>query len=119
MPSTFTIEQLWAEHQAWWKEKDRHQREEDRLFEEELAWQVEEEWRQLEEEKQRLEEEKRKKLEEAERVYKAQLQEERCQREKGERKASVVEEDDEEMEREPSGSSKKVSDGLWKETTNW
>jgi hypothetical protein len=49
-------------------------------------------------------------LEEAERAYEAQLQEEECQREKGKWKASVVEEDDEDMEREPSGSNKKVSD---------
>jgi hypothetical protein len=80
-----------------------------------LAQQAEEERRQLEEEKQKLEEEKRKKLEEAERVYEAQLQEKRCWREKGKQKASVVEEDEEDMEKEPSGSNKKVSDKFSKE----
>jgi hypothetical protein len=69
----------------------------------------------LEEEKWRLEEEKRKKLEEAERVYEAQLQEERCQREKGKWKASMVEEDEEDTKKEPSGSNKKVSDKFLKE----
>jgi hypothetical protein len=64
----------------------------------------------LEEEKQRLEEEKRKKLEEAERVYKVQLQEERHWRKKGKQKASMVEENDEDTKKEPSGSNKKVSD---------
>jgi hypothetical protein len=80
-----------------------------------LAQQVEEERRQLEEEKWRLEEEKRKKLEEAERVYEVQLQEERCQREKGKRKASVVKENEEDMEKEPSGSNKRVSNKFPKE----
>jgi hypothetical protein len=69
----------------------------------------------LEEEKRRLEEEKRKKLEEAERVYEAQLQEERHWREKGKQKASMVEEDDEDMEKEPSSSNRKVSDWILKE----
>jgi hypothetical protein len=57
-----------------------------------------------------LEAEERKKLEEAEKAYKAQLQEEKCQREKEKRKASVVAENDEDMEREPSSSNKEVSD---------
>jgi hypothetical protein len=57
-----------------------------------------------------LEEEKRKKLEEVERAYEVQLQEERCQRKKGKWKASEVAEDDEDTEKEPSGSNKKVSD---------
>jgi hypothetical protein len=57
-----------------------------------------------------LEAEGRKKLEEAEKAYEAQLQEEKRQREKGKWKASIVEEDDEDAEREPSGSNKKVSD---------
>jgi hypothetical protein len=49
-----------------------------------------------------LEVEERKKLEEVEKAYKAQLQEEKHWREKGKRKTSVVEEDDEDMEREPA-----------------
>jgi hypothetical protein len=57
-----------------------------------------------------LEEEKRKKLEEVERAYKVQLQEKRHWREKGKRKASEVVEVDEDMEKELSGSNKKVSD---------
>jgi hypothetical protein len=57
-----------------------------------------------------LEAEERKKLEEAEKAYKAQLQEEKHWREKGKRKASVVVEDDEDMEREPSSSNKILSD---------
>jgi hypothetical protein len=57
-----------------------------------------------------LEAEERKKLEKAEKAYEAQLQEEKRQREKGKQKASIVEEDDEDMERKPSGSNKKVSD---------
>jgi colicin import membrane protein len=104
------IKKLQAEHCAQWEEENQYHAEEDRLFEEELACQAEEEQRQLEEEEQKLEEEKRRKLEEAERAYKAQLQEERCRREKGKRKASMVEEDKEDMEKELSGSNKKVSD---------
>jgi hypothetical protein len=71
---------------------------------------VEEERKRLEEEKQRLEEENRKKLEEVERVYKMQLQKKRHWKEKGKRKASMVEKDDEDMKKEPSSSNKKVSD---------
>jgi hypothetical protein len=71
--------------------------------------QAEEGWRQLEEEERKLEEEKRRKLEEVERAYKAQLQEKKCQREKGKRKAFAVTEDNEDTEKEPSGSNKKVS----------
>jgi RNA-binding protein 25 len=93
-----------------WEEKNRCHAKEDQLFEEELACQMEEEQRELEEEEWKLEEEKRRKLEEAERAYEAQLQEEERQREKGKWKASMVEEYNEDMEREPSGSNKKVSD---------
>jgi hypothetical protein len=75
---------------------------------------VEEERKRLEEKKRRLEVEERKKLEEAEKACKAQLQEEKHQREKGKWKASVVEEVDEDTEREPSGSNKKVSDWILK-----
>jgi hypothetical protein len=51
----------------------------------------------------------RKQLEEVEKVYKAQLQEEKHQKNKGKQKASKVAEDNKEMEKEPSGSNKKVS----------
>jgi primosomal protein N' len=78
-----------------------------RIFEEELVQQVEEERKRIEEKKWQLEAEERKKLEKAEKAYKTQLQEEKHQREKGKWKASVVEEDDEDMEREPSGSNKR------------
>jgi hypothetical protein len=54
--------------------------------------------------------EKRKKLEEAERVYEAHLQEEERWKEKGEQNVTKAVEDDEEMEKELSGSNKKVSD---------
>jgi hypothetical protein len=59
--------------------------------------------------------EKKEKLEEVEKAYKAQLQEERCQREKGKWKATEVKEDDKEKEKEPSSSNKKVSDWIFKE----
>jgi hypothetical protein len=53
--------------------------------------------------------EKKRKLEEAEKAYEAQLQEEKRQREKGKRKALEVEENNEEIEKEPGSSNKKVS----------
>jgi hypothetical protein len=53
--------------------------------------------------------EKRKQLEEVKKAYKAQLQEEKHWKDKGKQKASEVAEDNEETEKEPSGSSKKVS----------
>jgi hypothetical protein len=56
-----------------------------------------------------LEVEERKKLDKVEKAYEAQLQEEKRRREKKKWKASVVEEDEEDMEREPSGSNKKIS----------
>jgi hypothetical protein len=64
----------------------------------------------LEEEKWKLEEEKRRKLEEAEKAYEVQLQKKKHWREKRKWKASKVAEDNKEMEKEPSGSNKKVSD---------
>jgi hypothetical protein len=72
--------------------------------------QAEEEWKQVEEDNWRLkEEEKKKKLEEVEKAYKVQLQEEKRWRDKGKRKASEVAEDNKDIEKEPSGSNKKVS----------
>jgi hypothetical protein len=48
--------------------------------------------------------------EEAEKAYEARLQKEEGQKEKGKRKVSEVAEDNEEAEKELSGSNKKVSD---------
>jgi hypothetical protein len=53
--------------------------------------------------------EKHRKLEEAEKAYEAQSQKEKCWKEKGKQKALEIVEDDEEAEKEPGGSNKKVS----------
>jgi RNA-binding protein 25 len=114
-PTTISIEQLRAQHRAQQKEEDLWRAKEDKLFEEELAQQAEEERKRLEEEKWWLEVEERTKLEEAEKAYKAQLQQEKHWREKEKRKVMEIKEDDKDMEKEPSGSNKKVSDWILKE----